>query len=58
MVRLYILHLLFQGDLIQLKCFYGTEGVDGVTIVSNNKLPQPELNGMNMMCIYSTVDPV
>ena len=26
--------LFFQGDLIQLKCFYDTEGVDGVTIVS------------------------
>ena len=31
-VQMLLLHF-FQGDLIQLKCFYGTEGVDGVTIV-------------------------
>lgn len=24
----------FQGDILQLKCFYGTESVDGVTLVS------------------------
>ena len=28
-------HLYYvQGDVVQLKCFYGTEGVDGVTLVS------------------------
>ena len=25
-----------QGDIIQLKCFYGTEDADGVTLVSNS----------------------
>ena len=34
LMNLIVCVCVIQGDLIQLKCFYGTEGVDGVTVVS------------------------
>ena len=44
----YILFIYFlQGDIIQLKCFYGTEGVDGVTLVSDS----------TTVCVYASQVP-
>ena len=37
----------FQGDLIQLKCFYGTESVDGVTTVSEAIVLTSDINAFS-----------